>query len=103
MYAFGSRTMVGGLAIPVFLATGIAPFLYFKKVISQSLGAVTANQNLFLFRQMRVFDAFLVRFLLEMATQILSRYCWLTAPWPKTRITMAVQLSTLLLVMVTQI
>lgn len=68
MYAFGNRTLVGGLAVPVFLATGIAPFLYFKKVISQSLGAVAANQNLFLFRQVRVFDAFLVRFLLEMVT-----------------------------------
>lgn len=66
MYAFGSRTMVGGLAIPVFLATGIAPFMYFRKVISQCLSAVSANQNLFLFRQVRIFDAYLVRFLLEM-------------------------------------
>ena len=68
MYAFGNRTLVGGLAIPVFLATGIAPFLYFQKVVSKCQGAVSANQNLFLFRQVRVFDAFLVRFLLEMAT-----------------------------------
>ncbi len=68
MYAFGNRTLVGGLAIPVFLATGIAPFLYFQKVVSQCQGAVSANQNLFLFRQVRVFDAFLVRFLLEMVT-----------------------------------
>lgn len=67
LYAFGGRSVVGGLAIPVFLATGIAPFIYFRKVISQCTGAVAANQNLFLFRQVRMFDAFLVRFLLEMA------------------------------------
>ena len=66
MYAFGSRTAIGGLAVPVFLATGIAPFFYFRKVVSQSMGAVNGNRSLLIYRQVRVFDPFLVRFLLEM-------------------------------------
>ena len=66
MYAFGNRQAVGGLAVPVFLATGIAPYQYFSKVISQLMAAVAANRNLLIYRQVRLFDPFLVRFLLEM-------------------------------------
>ena len=65
MFYFQERTSVSGLALPVFLATGLVPFFYFNKVISQSMGAVSANQNLFIYRQVRVFDAFLTRFVLE--------------------------------------
>ena len=65
MFYFRERNSVGGLALPVFLATGLVPFFYFNKVIAQSMGAVSSNQNLFIYRQVRVFDAFLSRFVLE--------------------------------------
>ncbi len=81
IYAFGDRTLIGGLALPVFLATGIAPFLYFKKVVSQSLSAVSANRNLFIYRQVRVFDAFLVRFLLEMVITFVVLLILLSGAW----------------------
>ena len=66
LYTLGHRDTIGGLDIPVFLATGIVPFLFFKKVMTQSLGAMAANRNLLIYRQVRVFDLFLVRFLIEM-------------------------------------
>ena len=66
MFSFRDRSTLGGLELPIFLATGIAPFLYFKKVVTQSLGAVNANRNLLIYRQVRLFDPFLVRFGLEM-------------------------------------
>ena len=65
LYYFRGTAMMGGLVLPVFLATGLAPYFYFQKVINQSMGAVSANQNLFIYRQVRVFDAFLCRFLME--------------------------------------
>ncbi len=81
MYSFRDRAMVGGLALPVFLATGIAPFLYFKKVVTQSLGAVAANRNLFIYRQVRVFDPFLVRFLLEMMVNFVVLLVFIVGAW----------------------
>ncbi|AMO58733.1 hypothetical protein GZ77_17435 [Endozoicomonas montiporae] len=65
MFHFRGMSGVGGLALPIFLATGLAPFQYFNRVVNQASGAVSANRNLFIYRQVRVFDAFLVRFLLE--------------------------------------
>ncbi len=65
LFYFRDRATIGGLELPIFLATGIAPFLYFKKVISQSMGAVAANRNLLIYRQVRAFDPFLTRFILE--------------------------------------
>ncbi|MGI9273630.1 MAG: ABC transporter permease [Endozoicomonas sp.] len=67
LFYFRDRTAMGGLELPIFLATGIAPFLYFKKVITQSLNAVSANRNLLIYRQVRVFDPFIARFVLEFA------------------------------------
>ncbi|WP_257287515.1 ABC transporter permease [Endozoicomonas sp. SESOKO2] len=71
LFYFGGRSSVGGLEIPLFLATGIAPFLYFKKVVTQSLNAVSANKNLLIYRQVRVFDTFLSRFILEFITSFI--------------------------------
>jgi len=65
LFYFRDITAIGGLELPIFLATGIAPFLYFNKVITQSLNAVSANRNLLIYRQVRIFDPFLVRFTLE--------------------------------------
>lgn len=81
MFYFQGRTSVGGLELPVFLATGMAPFLYFNKVISQSMGAVSANQNLFIYRQVRVFDAYLSRFMLEAAIAFLTLITILVGSW----------------------
>lgn len=81
MFYFQGRTSVGGLELPVFLATGMAPFLYFNKVISQSMGAVSANQNLFIYRQVRVFDAFLSRFMLEAVIGFITLITLLVASW----------------------
>ena len=81
MFYFRGRAMVGGLELPVFLATGIVPFLYFNKVISQSMGAVNANQNLFIYRQVRVFDAYLSRFLLEMVIAFATLATLLVGSW----------------------
>ena len=72
---------MGGLELPVFLATGIGPFFYFKKVINQSMSAVSANKNLLIYRQVRVFDAFLARFMLEAVISFVVLTALLLGAW----------------------
>lgn len=81
LYYFRGVSTMGGLALPVFLATGLAPFFYFKKVISQSMAAVGANRNLLIYRQVRLFDAFLSRFLLEAVIAFLVLVTLLLGAW----------------------
>ena len=81
MFHFRGMVGVGGLALPIFLATGLAPFLYFKKVVGQASGAVSANRNLFIYRQVRVFDAFFVRFLLEAIISFIVLVALLAGSW----------------------
>ncbi len=81
MFYFRDKTTIGGLEFPVFLATGLAPLLYFKKVISQSLGAVAGNKNLLIYRQVRVFDLFLARFLLEAVLSFGVLVLLITGAW----------------------
>ena len=81
MFYFRGRSSVGGLELPIFLATGIAPFLYFKKIISQGMGAVSANKNLLIYRQVRVFDPFLTRFILEAFISFVVLICLIAGSW----------------------
>lgn len=81
MFHFRGMTGVGGLELPVFLATGLAPFLYFNKVIGQAQGAVGANQNLFIYRQVRVLDVFLTRFLLEAVVSFIVLLMLIGGAW----------------------
>lgn len=81
LFYFRGRSTVGGLELPVFLATGIAPFLYFKKVITQSMSALSANKNLLIYRQVRVFDPFLARFILEASMSAIVLSSILIGAW----------------------
>ncbi len=81
MFYVRGKTTMGGLELPIFLATGIAPFLYFRKVITQSMGAVSANRNLLIYRQVRVFDAFLSRFILEAITSLIVLLSLILGSW----------------------
>lgn len=81
MFKFRGVSGVGGLELPVFLATGLGSFLYFSRVVNQAKGAVNANRNLFIYRQVRVFDAFLVRFLLEAITSFIVLFLLIFGSW----------------------
>ena len=81
LFYFRGRSAVGGLELPIFLATGIAPFLYFRKVISQGMNAVSANKNLLIYRQVRVFDPFFTRFILEAVISFSVLVSIITGSW----------------------
>lgn len=65
VFGFGVRSALPGIDFPIFLITGIVPWLLFSNIVSRSLTAVTANTGLFNYRQVRPFDAVMTRILLE--------------------------------------
>lgn len=54
-----------GIDIPVFIVTGIVPFLLFKNIALRVMDGVDANRGLFSFRQIKPMDAFIARALLD--------------------------------------
>jgi capsular polysaccharide transport system permease protein len=54
-----------GVDFPVFIVTGIVPFLIFKNIALRVMDGVEANRALFAYRQIKPMDAFLARTLLD--------------------------------------
>lgn len=61
---FLERTMPG-IDFPVFFITGIVPWLMFNNMVTRSMSAITANQGLFGYRQVKGADALVARMVLE--------------------------------------
>lgn len=54
-----------GIDFPVFIVTGIIPFLMFKNIALRVMDGVDANRALFAYRQIRPMDTFTARTLLD--------------------------------------
>jgi len=54
-----------GPPLPMFLATGIIPFLLFKNIVLKGMEAVAANKALFAYRQIKPIDTILARTIVE--------------------------------------
>ncbi|MCH7379958.1 MULTISPECIES: ABC transporter permease [Acinetobacter] len=64
---FGSFShVIPGIEFEVFLVNGIIPFFLFRTTVSQSLGAVQANQGLFSYRPVKPIDTLIARSFLEL-------------------------------------
>ncbi|MBA1445487.1 MAG: ABC transporter permease [Chromatiales bacterium] len=59
------RTEFAGIPVPMFLVTGIVPFLFFRKTAGQCMSAIESNRGLFNYRQVRPVDPVLARIILE--------------------------------------
>ncbi len=62
--AIGSQSMAG-IEFPIFLMTGIVPFLMFKSIALRIMDGVEGNMALFVYRHVNPMDVFLARMLLE--------------------------------------
>lgn len=62
---YRSHTLFG-IDYPVFLATGIVPFMMFKNIALRVMQGVEANRALFSYRQIKPMDTFIARALLEL-------------------------------------
>lgn len=58
------RTMPG-IDYTLFLISGIIPWLLFSSILSRGISAISANNGLFGYRQVKPFDAFITRAILE--------------------------------------
>jgi capsular polysaccharide transport system permease protein len=56
-----------GPPLPMFLLTGIIPFLLFKNIALKGMEAVSANKALFAYRQIKPFDTIIARAIVECA------------------------------------
>lgn len=54
-----------GIPVPMYILTGMIPFLYFQKSVSLCMNAIDANRGLFNYRQVRPIDPVLARIVLE--------------------------------------
>ncbi len=59
-----------GISLPMFLVTGVIPFILFKNISLKGMEAVAANKALFSYRQIKPMDAVLARAIVESALMI---------------------------------
>ena len=65
IFGVRSPTTAQDVEFPIFLATGIIPFLLFQRMVTRGMTTVEANRPLFAYRQVRPFDTLIARFILE--------------------------------------
>lgn len=65
VFGFVVGKTLPGINYPLFLVTGIMPWLLFSNIISRGMSAISANKALFNYRQLRPFDTLLTRIILE--------------------------------------
>lgn len=56
-----------GMDMPMFLVSGVIPFLLFKNIALKGMEAVSANKALFSYRQIKPFDTIMARAIVECA------------------------------------
>ncbi len=61
---------VPGLEAPVFFLVGIVPFLLMRNICLRMMEAVSANQALFAYRQIKPLDTLLARLIVEVAISV---------------------------------
>lgn len=66
-----NRTVPLGESMLAFLATGKAPLIGFKNIFGRTMGGYVSNQALLSFPVVKIFDVFLGRALLELATWVM--------------------------------
>jgi len=58
-------TTFHGLEYPVFLVSGVVPFLLFKNMVLKGMEAINANKGLFAYRQIKPLDTIISRCIVE--------------------------------------
>ncbi|KCB50130.1 ABC transporter, ATP-binding protein [Bordetella hinzii 1277] len=64
-YAVVRGRQVPGLEFPVYLISGVVPFLMFKNIMLKGMEAVNANKALFAYKQIKPYDTIVARTIVE--------------------------------------
>jgi capsular polysaccharide transport system permease protein len=65
MFGFHLRKSMPGVDYPMFLLTGMIPWLLFSNIVNRLMTAFEANRGLFNYRQVKPIDSFIARALVE--------------------------------------
>ena len=65
MFGFHLRKSMPGVDYPMFLMTGMIPWLLFSNIVNRLMTAFEANRGLFNYRQVKPIDSFIARALVE--------------------------------------
>jgi hypothetical protein len=65
IFSYARDRALFGIDFPVFIVTGIVPFLMFKNIALRVMDGVEANRALFAYRQIKPMDTFIARTLLD--------------------------------------
>lgn len=68
LFAYARQNAPSGMPLVPFMITGIAPFILFRKTMTQTLSAIERNRVLLTLPQVKLLDLVLARALLEAAT-----------------------------------
>jgi len=68
MFSLIGRSSLSGVPVALFIISGILPFKFFSKLLSQLAQAVQANKSLFAYRQVTAIDPVITRLIIEAAT-----------------------------------
>lgn len=66
------HTAINDIPVPLFLMTGIVPYLFFTSACTLSMNAIESNRGLFNYRQVRPIDPVIARIILEIIINVLS-------------------------------
>jgi capsular polysaccharide transport system permease protein len=70
MFSLIGRSSLAGVPVALFMISGIMPFKFFSKLLSQLAGSVQANKALFTYRQVSILDPLITRLIIEVITYI---------------------------------
>jgi capsular polysaccharide transport system permease protein len=70
LFTLIGRSSLSGVPVALFLISGIMPFKFFSKLLTQLAGSVQANKALFTYRQVSIFDPLITRLIIEVVTYI---------------------------------
>ncbi len=65
IFGLRSPTVAGNVDFPLFLATGIIPYLLFHRMVMRGMSTVEGNRALFSYRQVKPIDTLIARAILE--------------------------------------
>ncbi|MCP4178862.1 MAG: ABC transporter permease [bacterium] len=71
MFIMGRSTRMG-LPIPLVILTGIIPFLFFRRLVIQSMNSVNANQALLHYKQITILSTLIARLYVELFLALIS-------------------------------
>ncbi len=70
MFSLIGRSSLSGVPVALFMISGLIPFKFFSKLMTQLAGSVGANKALFTYRQVSIIDPLITRLIIEVVTYI---------------------------------